>query len=198
VHRSHTRVEFGTVTLRLLILLWFLPPTTAPEASHLAGCLSREELVERLTLLRDSDWTRWNRKRLVNTWPDHLQPFARSYHTNEVVSFRRDGRIIDGIPECAEDYLFDVQRSPERLEQVTIAHVESSREAALAAIDGFAAAVNAPDDAGPSNMVCFDCGDPGQKMVDRLWTSAGDTHSLRVFLREGAGTVVINLEWARH
>jgi hypothetical protein len=86
----------------------------------------------------------------------------------------------------------------ERLEQVTIAHVESSREAALAAIDGFAAAVNAPDDAGPSNMVCFDCGDPGQKMVDRLWTSAGDTHSLRVFLREGAGTVVINLEWARH
>jgi hypothetical protein len=182
------------VTLPILALLVL---SVSSEQSPLPGCLPPAALAERLTILRSANWAEWSRRRVSVTWPTGLKPSGRDYYTNDIVALARTGRVIDGVSECFEDYLFDTGRKGDVLKQVIITDAESSRAAALAVAESFAASVEPPADAGPTNEVCIDCGDPGQRLVDRLWTAGGWTHSLQIFVRPGHDTYLVRLEWRR-
>jgi hypothetical protein len=194
--RRVRRTRDRRVNLAALVITGFLA-TAEVEATPLPGCLSRAELVSRIVSLRDSDWNRWSRKRVADTWPRALGEFGREYRTNEVISLRRSGRLIEGSLECAEDYLFDLGEARDGLEQITFTHAEGSRGEALAVAQSLIAVIGPPPDAGPTNMVCIHCADPGETLTDRQWRVRQQLHTLRAFLREGARTFVVTLEWAR-
>src|ERR1700704_3482118 len=89
-----------------LVLAAILSAVDEP-SRPLAGCLQPAQLRLRVAKLRAAKWSEWRRKTLQTTWPEALEFTGRDYYTNDVVGFRRAGRIINGNLECGEDYVFE-------------------------------------------------------------------------------------------
>jgi hypothetical protein len=173
---------------------------TAAEPSHsLPGCLETPALTARLSLLRAAQWQDWSPAVLANTWPQRLEVSARDYPTNIVVGYRRPGRLIEGRVECGETYLFDIPSSPsgDRLREVFLSQAQLSRAEALSAAGLLIQAVDPPSDAGAAQVVCFDCGDPGEELTSRQWIREGEKNMLQVHLHPGVGSFVVDLIWSR-
>jgi hypothetical protein len=168
-------------------------------ADLLPGCRPAPDLAARVAELRQADWSTWTRKTLAEKWPEGLEFTGRDYDTNEVVGFRRSGRVIEGRLECGERYLFaaPVAGKGDWLREFTLNHAEVDRSQALAVASLLAEAVGAPDDAEPAVTVCIHCADPGEEILSRQWEDNGETSRLQVYLRQGVRSFVVTVVWSR-
>ena len=109
---------------------------------------------------------------------------ARDYPTNIVVGYRRPGRLIEGRLECGDISSLDIPSSPsgDRLREVFLSHAQPSRAEALSAAGLLIQAVDPPSDAAAAQVVCIDCGDPGEELTSRQWIREGETNMLQMHL----------------
>jgi hypothetical protein len=172
-------------------------------AQPLAGCHSVPDLLGRVRVVKAADWNRWSRADLGRAWPDHLEFMQRDFATNEVIWFRRTGRLIDGRLECGETYRFfpPVAGSGDTLREFWLSHAEPRREDALSVAHQIERLIGPPPDAGRAQRICVDCGDPGDEVVSRQWLLRRElrieSNMLQIYVRQGARTHVLDLTWVR-
>jgi hypothetical protein len=127
----------------------------------------------------------------------------RDFETNEVIWFRRSGRLIDGRLECGETYRFfpPVAGGGDTLREFWLSHAEVRREDAFSVARHIERLIAPPPDAGRAQRICIDCGDPGDEIVSRQWSLRRElrteSNMLQIYLHQGVGTHVLDLTWVR-
>ena len=164
-------------------------------------CQTPAALVEQVTRLRDNAWTEWTPKRLGETWGP-LTILGRTSRRNWPSTYQRQRRVDAGRLECDEVYHFDVtpQQPPYRdqLYEVVLIHTEASRDSAFSVARAMAEAVQAPTRAGRGRVACFDCGDPGEVVLDAGWDVEGHSNDVQISVkRESAACRVVVQWWQR-
>jgi hypothetical protein len=107
--------------------------------------------------------------------------------------------MIEAKLECGETFLFHPPSSPsgDRLREYSVSHAESTRSEAQAVAQVLRKAVGVPPGAKPAEVICIDCGDPGETLVSGQWVQDDETNVVQIYLRPGVGTWVVQLVWSR-
>jgi hypothetical protein len=98
---------------------------------RLKGCPEPDALAKALVVLQHSNWREVNVARVQAMWPTEL--LGIDCDSAVCTSIASRGRVINGVDECAEAFMFDLKQNPdgtrtEQLQNITIHYSASTQK----------------------------------------------------------------------